>query len=255
MKALAAFVVLALAHEPARAQSPLLSQPAIPQLAPLPAGLAEDSIEVKVNFTGARVVLFADTPSDEDPSTGLAVALIGPGKQMVVVQNTPKGEHRFQFVSAPTVFIGGAESQVAETATPQALTAAGLDAGAAAVPNVADLDDPELPAWRAALVRLKVAQGMYSFDRTSIERVDGNLRRARIQLPANAPPGTYRVRAVMFRKGLPVSQSEETLTLVRGGMDETLFNLSRQHGFIYGLVAVLMGTAVGAVAAWTGRRA
>ncbi|HEY7797129.1 MAG TPA: TIGR02186 family protein, partial [Hyphomonadaceae bacterium] len=83
---------------------------------------------------------------------------------------------------------------------------------------------------------------------------DGGLRRARILLPANAPPGDYRVRAVAFRNGQRIGETEETLTLVRGGMDATLFDLSRRHGFIYGFIAVLLGVVVGAVGAWVGRR-
>jgi hypothetical protein len=97
-------------------------------------------------------------------------------------------------------------------------------------------------------------QGRYSFDDTTIERLDGGLRRARILLPPNAPPGDYRVRAVAFRNGQRVGDTEQTLTLVRGGMDATLFNLSRQHGFIYGFIAVLLGVVAGAIGAWVGRR-
>ena len=93
-----------------------------------------------------------------------------------------------------------------------------------------------------------------AFSDTTIERLDGGLRRARIALPLNAPPGEYRIRAVAFRNGVPVGESEQVLTLVRSGLDATLFDLSRQHGFIYGFVAVLLGVGVGGIAAWFGRK-
>ena len=97
-------------------------------------------------------------------------------------------------------------------------------------------------------------QGLYSFGDTTIERLDGGLRRAKITLPLNAPPGEYRIRAVSFRNGAPVGESEQVLTLVRSGLDATLFDLSRQHGFIYGFLAVLLGVSVGGIAAWFGRK-
>jgi len=225
-----------------------------PQQPPIAAGLAEDTVEVKVNYSGARIVMFATAPAGDSEGTGLAVALIGPPTSQEVVRRTPAGEKRFEFVTAPSVFAIGAEPQVAGAVSPEIMIESGLNAAASAMPRADQLNSPDLDAWRAAFVELKMNQGLYSFDDTTIERLDGGLRRARILLPPNAPPGDYRVRAVAFRNGQRVGDTEQTLTLVRGGMDATLFNLSRQHGFIYGFIAVLLGVVAGAVGAWVGRR-
>lgn len=218
------------------------------------AGLAEDQVEVKVNYSGARIVLFATAPSDENESSGMAVALIGPSEPAKVIRRTPTGEQRFEFVAAPSVFAIGAEPQVVETVSPDVMIEAGLNAAASAMPRADRLQSPDLAAWRAAFVELKMEEGLYSFDDTTIERLEGGLRRARIVLPPNAPPGDYRIRAVAFRNGQRIGETEKTLTLVRGGMDATLFDLSRRHGFVYGFVAVLLGAIVGAIGAWLGRR-
>lgn len=225
-----------------------------PQQPPITAGLAEDTVEVKVNYSGARIVLFATGPASDSPGTGLAVALIGPPQAQEVIRRTPAGERRFEFVMAPSVFAVGAEPQVAGSVSPDVMIESGLNAAASAMPRADQLNSPDLESWRAAFVELKMNQGLYSFDDTTIERLDGGLRRARILLPANAPPGEYRVRAVAFRNGQRIGETEQTLTLLRGGMDATLFNLSRQHGFIYGFIAVLLGVLAGAVGAWIGRR-
>jgi uncharacterized protein (TIGR02186 family) len=225
-----------------------------PQELPIVAGLAEDTVEVKVNYSGARIVLFATAPAGDAEGTGLAVALIGPPSPQEVIRRTPAGERRFQFVTAPTVFAVGAEPQVAGSVMPEVMIEAGLNAAASAMPRSDQLNSPDLASWRAAFVELKMNEGLYSFDDTTIERLDGGLRRARILLPANAPPGEYRVRAVAFRNGQRVGETEQSLTLLRGGMDATLFDLSRNHGFIYGFIAVLLGVLAGAVGAWLGRR-
>jgi uncharacterized protein (TIGR02186 family) len=250
-----ALALLALA-QPASAQ--LSEAPRRPAPAPTPvfvAGLAEDQVEVKVNYAGARIVMFATAPANETGSSGLAVALIGPSAPAEVIRRKPTGgEERFDFVAAPVVFAIGAEPQVAGTIPPDIMIEAGLNAAASAMPKADKLQSPDLDMWRSAFVDLKMSQGLYSFDTTTIERLDGGLRRARIRLPANAPPGEYKVRAVAFRDGHIVGMSDKTLTLVRGGMDATLFDLSRRHGFIYGFLAVLLGTIVGGIAAWIGRR-
>jgi uncharacterized protein (TIGR02186 family) len=218
------------------------------------AGLAEDTVEVKVNYSGARIVLFATAPTPEDATSGLAVALIGPSAPQEVIRSTAGGPQRFEFIAAPQVFAIGSEPQVAQSVSPDVMSEAGLNASATAMPRSDQLMSPDLEAWRTAFVNLKMEQGLYSFSDTTIERLDGGLRRARILLPPNAPPGEYRVRAVAFRNGQKVGESERVLTLERGGLDRTLYDLSRQHGLVYGFLAVLLGTLVGAVAAWIGRR-
>lgn len=246
---LLAFAVLALTIPPASAQR--VSNAEKPFMA---AGLAEDVVEVKVNYSGSRIVLFATAPQPENDTSGMAVALIGPMAPQKMIQRTNTGDQTIEFVAAPLVFAVGAEPQVATSVAPEVMIEAGLNAQASAMPRSNQLLSPDLDKWRAAFVDLKMQQGLYSFSDTTIERLDGGLRRAKIALPLNAPPGEYRIRAVAFRNGAPVGESEQVLTLVRSGLDATLFDLSRQHGFIYGFVAVLLGVAVGGIAAWFGRK-
>lgn len=230
------------------------AQTTAPSISVLPAGLAEDSIEVKINYSGARIVLFAGSPAAEDATTGLAVALIGPSRPMTVVHNVDGEQTRFRFASAPTVFVTGSEDRVAETVTVEALAASGLDPATSALPPRNLADNPDLAAWRAALVALKVREDEYLPSGATIERLEGGLRRARMRLPPDSPPGRYRVRAVMFQDGKPIGQAEHTLTLVRGGMDATMYDMATRHGLAYGFVAVVLGIVVGGAAAFIGRR-
>ncbi len=218
------------------------------------AGLAEDVVELKVNYSGSRIVLFATAPQPENETSGMAVALIGPMAPQKMIHRTAAGDETIEFVAAPLVFAIGAEPQVAASVAPEVMIEAGLNAQASAMPRSNQLMSPDLDKWRTAFVDLKMEQGLYSFSDTTIERLDGGLRRAKIALPINAPPGEYRIRAVSFRNGAPVGESEQVLTIVRSGLDATLFDLSRQHGFIYGFVAVLLGVSVGGIAAWFGRK-
>jgi len=234
---------------------PSLAQPAVgPESDIMPAGLAQDSIEINVNFTGSTIVMFASTPQPENATSGLAVALIGPPLPQAMVQRTEGGEKMINFASAPAVFAVGAEAQVLVSAEREAFQRAGLDPAGALHPPVSLLTSPNLAVWRDAFVTLKKQQGLYIDDAADIRRFPGGLSRATITLPANAPPGAYRVRAVAFRDGQPVGETDQTLLLQRTGLEATLFDLSSQHGVVYGIIAVLLGCLVGGAAAWLGRK-
>jgi uncharacterized protein (TIGR02186 family) len=217
-------------------------------------GIAEDRIEVEVNYSDSRVVVFAATPQPENETSGLAVALVGPIVPQRMIRRTAAGDERIEFVAAPQVFVVGAESTVDSTVPQEVMVEAGLNAQASALPRLDQLLSPDLDTWRAAFVDLMMERGLYTFGHAEFRKFDGGLRRATIDLPLNAPPGEYTIRAVAFRDGRMVGESRQSFTLARSGLDATLFDLSRQHGLIYGFVAVLLGVLVGGVAAWLGRK-
>lgn len=218
------------------------------------AGIAQDVIEVEVNYSDSRVIVFAAMPQPENPTSGVAIALLGPIEPHRMIRRTAAGNERIEFVGAPQVFAVGAEPVVTATVSPEAMIEAGLNAQATALPRLDQLLSPELRQWREAFVDLKMDQGLYTFGDADFTHYEGGLRRASIGLPVNAPPGEYSVRAVAFRDGRVVGESRQTFTLARTGLDETLFDLSKQHGLIYGFVAVLLGSLVGGIAAWLGRK-
>jgi uncharacterized protein (TIGR02186 family) len=218
------------------------------------AGISEDRIDVEVNYSDSRVIVFAAIPQPENETSGIAVALVGPIIPQKMIRATKSGDQTIEFVAAPQVFAIGAEAVVASTVSEDTMIEAGLNAQATALPRLDQLLSPDLGDWRAAFVDLKMDQGLYTFGNTRFRHFEGGLRRATIDLPQNAPPGEYTVRAVAFRDGRVVGESRQSFTLARNGLDATLFDLSRQHGLIYGFVAVLLGVLVGGVAAWLGRK-
>ena len=222
----------------------------------MPAGIAEDRIDVQVNYSDSSIIVFAATPQPENETSGLAIVLFGPVpvNSQTMIRSTPAGDQHIKFVSAPLVFAVGAEPAVTATVSEDTMIESGLNAQASALPGLDQLMSPDLGDWRAAFVNLKMEQGLYTFGNVRFRHFDGGLRRATIDLPQNAPPGDYTVRTVAFRDGRVVGEARHTFTLGRSGLDATLFDLSRQHGLIYGFVAVLLGVVVGGIAAWVGRK-
>jgi uncharacterized protein (TIGR02186 family) len=217
-------------------------------------GLAEETIELKVNYAGTRVVMFAASELANDPDTSFAFALIGPARRQALTRTVQGTRERFVFSAAPQVFSWGLESGENGIVSAEILQQAGLDPATAAIPETAQVEAMALSAWRDAFVRLKYDSELYSSKGVSIDRLDGGLARARIDLPPNAPAGDYIVRAAAFRNGELVSRTDQPLTLMRGGMDATLYTLATRHGLIYGLLSISIASLIGGVAAWVGRR-
>jgi uncharacterized protein (TIGR02186 family) len=232
----------------------LAPAPAVAAPSALAAGLAEETLEVKVNYSGSRIVMFAASELTDDPRTTFGFALIGPSGPQTISRAAGRRRERFTFAAVPRVFASGLESGDDAVLSDAMLEAAGLDPASAVRPPPGTPDGAALERWKDALVTLKTQASLYSTDGIEIDRLEGGLTRARISLPPNAPPGVYTVRAAAFRDGVIVGRTDQTVTLVRGGMDATLHTLATRHGLIYGLLAIAVAVVVGGVAAWLGRR-
>ncbi len=250
MRAFTLFILISLMSLNGYTQSP--SPPSErPHLA---AALAEAEIEVDVDFSGTRITLFAVSDQWENPDIGFAVALVGPHRPYAVTRTVKKEKERFEFISAPAVLAVAAEKSLDEIGSAEALILAGINPRYSAMPRPENINDPKLDLWRQAFAELKAQDGLFHTHESGLERLDGGLIRADIDLPAAAPPGEYDVRIFLFKEGVLLAEAETPLELRREGMEYTLFNMSRNHPILYGLLAVLLGCCVGIGAAVFGGR-
>ena len=220
----------------------------------LAAALADAKIEVDVDFSGTRITLFAVSDQWENPDIGFAVALVGPHRPYAVTRSVGKEKERFEFIAAPAVLAVAAEKSLEEIGSAEALILAGINPRYSAMPRPENVNDPKLELWRKAFADLKSQNGLFSTHESGLERLDGGLIRADIDLPAAAPPGEYDVRIFLFKEGVLLAEAETPLELRREGMEHTLFNMSKNHPILYGIVAVFLGCFVGIGAAMFGGR-
>lgn len=106
-------------------------------------------------------------------------------------------------------------------------------------------------AWRAAVVRLKQAGGLYSADADGVTFVDRGLFHARVDLPAGAPIGQYTARVILFQAGRPVSDRTLPLKVEKVGMERALYLFAHERPWSYGLVSALIALCAG----WAASRA
>lgn len=99
------------------------------------------------------------------------------------------------------------------------------------------------------LIGLKESEGLFRSTAGEIERVpmdDGGQRiSAFLLVPARAPAATYRIQLFGFRHHKVVLRREGAFTLERGAFNAFADSLARQHGLIYGIVAVAVAVGGG----------
>jgi uncharacterized protein (TIGR02186 family) len=109
--------------------------------------------------------------------------------------------------------------------------------------------DEDEGVWKDEFVRFKESTGVFSVEegaltiatsRGDTERIEGE-----IILPARSPEGSYRVTLLGFKDGNLVTRVEETLSIHLESSVGFLRDLAFQHGWIYGIVAVIVALLAG----------
>jgi len=134
-------------------------------------------------------------------------------------------------------------------APPAVLDQLGLGFGAIESRVAAGSEDPSMGQLLDELIKLKQEEGLYRSvsSGVEVEPVEGGLERASVGfwLPAKAPFGTYEVDLLAFSDGVGERLASGSFTVRTVGLAAFISSLSRQHGLLYGVLAVVVALAVG----------
>ena len=78
--------------------------------------------------------------------------------------------------------------------------------------------------------------------------IDDALFRATLILPGNVPIGDYVAETLLVHEGEVLSRRESYLSVVKSGISADLYDFAKQHGALYGLLAI----AAALMAGWLG---
>ena len=251
-------LALFLLCSPAAAQAPA-------DVADLPAGVAEESIVVSSDYRGSYVTVFGVNP-DRRGRGDIVVVVRGPNESAVVMQKRRvfgllvNGDP-VRFSEAPSFFAVLSNRPLRSIASPQSIWRYQLDPAASAQLE-SSTGDTDPSAYRAALVRLRRAQGLYQEfasgatpdQRSGLTMYQGGLFRAVVRLPANAPIAQYHADTYLFRDGRLISAQRIPISIRRVGIERRIHDLATKFPFIYGLLTVMLALAAGWVAAFLFRR-
>jgi uncharacterized protein (TIGR02186 family) len=119
-------------------------------------------------------------------------------------------------------------------------------------PDVADVvvDDE----FRQAFLRIKEERRLYSESTNALTFLTPTLFRGAIQVPADAPIGTYDVDVKLFADGAMIARTDSAFDIVKVGFERFIAGSAADHGLLYGLATAAMAIMTGWFAAVVFRR-
>ncbi|WP_246450739.1 TIGR02186 family protein [Sphingomonas rhizophila] len=242
------------------ALAPLLMAQAKPVLVP---DISARSVEIRYSFTGAQLLLFGAIlyPGGRIPTdkADIVVVLKGPVEPIIVREKQKiagiwMNADSNRFRSAPSFYAVASSRPVRELVDER--TAAIYELGLQDLqlsPGGGALPEKER-RFEAGLLDLRRRSGLYAEHPNGVEISEGVLYRARITIPSQVPVGTYTTETFLIDDGKVIAAATRDVQIGKAGFERTVALAARQHGFLYGLAAVLMSLSLGWSAAMLFRR-
>ncbi len=214
---------------------------------PLVADLSEHLVGITTGFSGASVLLFGAIEDEGE----VAVVVRGPARDLVMhrksrVLGVWANTNSMTFRAAPGYYAVAASGPLEEIARPRVLARneIGIDNLKLRLPL--NLASPNVAkTWRDALVRNQERAGLYHSEVQPVSFLGTRLFRARLELPANVPTGTYKVQVFLLKNRRVVSAQSTPLIVSRVGVEAEVFNFAHNYSAYYGLIAIVVALTAG----------
>lgn len=212
----------------------------------LVADLSRDQIDITTSFTGTRLLLFGATDGTGD----VIVVVRGPVRREIVRQKERTvgiwvNRQSVTFDGVPGYYFQASTKALGDIAPDTTLKKLEIGTGRLPLQVGGDVSKPDEKKYRAALVRLKEDQKLYTSSYASVRFIGGRLFRTELLFPANVPTGAYRAEIYLFRDGKQVSVTHKKLTVRKAGIEAAIFNFAHQNSASYGIVAVVVALFAG----------
>ena len=235
------------------------------------AGLSRDSVQITTNFDGSEILIFGavkrTTPLQEDMPVEVIVTVEGPSAPITIRRKDKRfgiwvNNASVEVDMAPAFYAVATSGPIEDVLSDvEDLRYHGsrdlsirdnvglrryhvsIDRAIRAV----GLEREDSEAFIEALIRIKESQDAYVTSFGSVKIEEQTLFTSAIQLPANLTEGDYKARFFLTRDGEVLDVHETTIDVRKVGLEQFLFNLSRQQPLIYGL----MSLAIAIFAGWS----
>ena len=224
------------------------------------ADLSTHTVAIRTDFAGTRVLLFGAlvrSKEEEKARPGIIVVIRGPEREFRMHRKRRKlgvwiNSDERVFPKAPGYYAILATDALDKIAPKQALHAVGIG-----FDNLKDeliesgqgfRSREEAAEYAEGLIRLQMKRRLYQQDPQGVQMTGRYLFRARFDLPANVPLGTYHARVYLFREGRLLGTYDAPLTIEKKGFEQFVYDLAHKQPLIYGVAAVVIAIAAGFLA-------
>lgn len=219
-------------------------------------GLSTEQVEITAGFSGADLTIFGslENPDPEVARQGrydVIVVLEGPARRIVVrrkdrVMGIWINLRSEEFENVPFSYSVATTRPFQDITEPVSYRQLSLGSGNIYLQPVDITGNPvTIAEFTKALRERKVAAGLYSENVGGVRFLSQNLFRATVRLAPDAPVGTHKARAFLFRNGVFVKESSAQLEIRKAGFEQAVFRLAHNHGLFYGALSVALAVGVG----------
>ena len=225
----------------------------------LVADLSENSISIESDFHGTELLLFGAINGEQGDD--IIIVVRGPDVRIAQRRKSKVAGIWINvetniWTKTPSFYQILATRDLAKIADKSTLQTLGVGATNLALQIVPEKDPletglpkPTVNGMVGELVANMSEIGLWGARTDTIALKEGALFRSIIDLPSNVLSGQYDVRIIHVRDGIPLSEDNASITINKGGLSATIYNMAHQYSFFYGLFAVIFAIAAGWLAA------
>lgn len=238
----------------------------------LVADLSPSTITITSSFTGTEITLFGTVERDpfelfellsrqdrrgearERMARGdIIVVLRGPPEEVAVRRKAHVGHVLWMnvdtvtFVDVPGFYYLATTRPLEEIAPESVLQRGEFGVRHIQLKPKTDAESPALAPYREALVRNKARQGLF-IEAIGGVSFKGSLFSATLRIPANVPDGRYSAEVFLVRDGAVTSAQSWLLLAEKSGFERWIYRLAHEEPLAYGMLAIVLALAAGAIA-------
>jgi uncharacterized protein (TIGR02186 family) len=242
--------------------APLLLGASEPKLVP---DVSQREIQIQYSFTGAELLLFGAIlyPGGRVPSdpADIVVVLKGP-VQPILVREKQKvagiwmNVESERFRSAPSFYAVASSRPLPELIKERIAGIYELGVRNLQLSPGAGATAEEQRRFETGLIELMRRRQLYFENPHGVEISEGVLYRARLNIPARVPIGSYTAETFLIKNGKVLAAATRDIRIQKLGFERFVARAADRWSFTYGLFAVFMSLFLGwSAAALFARRA
>lgn len=219
--------------------------------------VSQHEIQVRQGFTGTELLLFGAILTPEGSRAGqdydIVVVLKGPANAIILREkqriagvwvNTASVEFR----SAPSFFAVASSKPIDKIVDDKTAAIYELGLPWLQLSPIGAFDPEEQQRFSAGLVERRVREGLFKEDPQGVRVSEQVLYQARIALPSSVQTGTYTAETFAVTRGRVVASAIARVEVRKVGFERLVARFADDHGFFYGLLAVLLSVGMGVLA-------
>jgi uncharacterized protein (TIGR02186 family) len=226
-----------------------------PADAPLITDLSSHLIAITSSFTGTDLLLFGaiDEPGE------VIVVVRGPTATSVVRRKRPTlgfwlTRRSESFDNVPAYYAVASSKPLSDIAPANLLQRLQIGTENLRFRYLGTRQRDEVGQYHEAVIRRKTRDGLYRENIGAVDFLGPKLFRTEISFPSTVPVGTYQTEVYLIRDNRIVAAQSTPLFIDKQGVEQEVYDFSRQEPAVYGLVAVLLAVFSGWLAAVVFRR-